>query len=97
MSSVVLREDEERTVGEPTEFQAKCIALIKRGLNGQLDICSLAHYLKTSRLAVYSAMKSAEKKSLVGSIRSRPDRWGVVVYFLRGGYDGEPSAQKEKP
>jgi DNA-binding MarR family transcriptional regulator len=81
--SVVLSGDVELTVGEATEFQAKCIALIKRGLNGQLDISTLAHHLKTSRLAVYSAMKSAEKKSLVGSIRSRDDRWGVIVYFVR--------------
>lgn len=68
-----------------TDFQSRCVGVVQRGLNGQASITDIARRLKTSRLAVYSAMKSLQRQNFVGSFRSRPDQWGVIMYFIRTG------------
>src|SRR5690606_22487397 len=66
-----------------TDFQKRCVEAIQHGPNGQASITELAYRLKTSRLAVYSAMQSLQNQNIAGSFRSRSDQWGVIVYFIR--------------
>ncbi|WP_321907856.1 hypothetical protein [Burkholderia cepacia] len=68
----------------PTVFQARCIALLAAAPSS-VSTNDLAHSLKTSRVAVVSAMRSPERHGLAGSHRWPPiDQWAALFWFLRG-------------
>lgn len=59
--------------------------ILKHGLNGSLSTTELACRAKTSRLAVWSAMRSLAAKNLAGCFRTGDDRWAASMWFLRDG------------
>lgn len=67
----------------PTAFQVRCIVLLTVA-RGSVSTSDIAHRLKTSRVAVVSAMRSLERHGLAGSHRSPPnDQWAALFWFLR--------------
>ena len=66
-----------------TEFQERCIAALKKSSNS-VSTNDLAARLRTSRVAVVSAMRALERKGLAGSHRWPPhDQWAALYWFLR--------------
>lgn len=68
-----------------TDFQKRCAEVIRtKAVNQSMTVTELAWRLKTSRLAVTSAMRSLESKGLAGSFRGgNGDRWSGLYWFLR--------------
>jgi hypothetical protein len=68
-----------------TEFQQRCIDKIKPAPNASDSTASLAVRLKTSRVAVVSAMRALERKGLAVSYRWPPnDQWASLYWGLKG-------------
>ena len=63
---------------EPTEFQRKVLDAAMRGLNQISNLEELAHRTKSNRLAVYSAVRSLERKGLALTFRSDRSQWAVL-------------------
>ena len=57
--------------------------IIEDGLNGSMSTTELAVRAKTSRLAIWSAMRSLEVRDLAGYFRNGDDRWSASMWFLR--------------
>lgn len=69
----------------PSVFQVRCIALLAAAPSS-VSTNDLAHRLKTSRVAVVSALRSLERHGLAGSHRCPPnDQWAALFWFLREG------------
>ena len=67
-----------------TPFQERCCAYILRQPCGwPATVTDMAAALKTSRLAVSSAMRSLESQGLAGSTRTGSDQWAAQVWFLK--------------
>lgn len=68
-----------------TSTQQKLVETLrgKHALNGHMSTTELAWRNKTSRLAVWSAMRSLEAQGRAGYFRSGNDRWAASMWFLR--------------
>lgn len=62
-----------------TEFQKKCLERLEA--KGSQSVNELSWHMKTNRLAISSAMRSLEKKGIVGSFRNGRDQWAALCYF----------------
>lgn len=83
--------------------------IVHKGLNGSMSTTELAWRANTSRLAVWSAMRSLEAKKLAGYFRHGNDQWAAshwwVADTLKRHIDqaelsrpvGDGSQQKEQP
>lgn len=73
------------TTGDISAFQQRCIDRLKVARTS-MSTNDLAHRLRTSRVAVVSAMRSLERRGLAGSHRWPPhDQWAALYWFLKGG------------
>lgn len=70
-----------------TEFQSKCIDLIRSGTNSTLSITELAARLNTSRLAVFSAMRVLVEQNIATQFRSGDDQWSRIMYSINDELD----------
>ena len=65
-------------------FQWRLAKLIAKSRNGAASTAELGHRVRTSRVAVYSAMLSLEKKGYACQFRTKPDRWAPLMWALCG-------------
>ncbi|MFM0608733.1 MarR family transcriptional regulator [Paraburkholderia sediminicola] len=69
-----------------SEFQQRCIDTIRKHPQSSVSTNELADRLRTSRVAVTSAMRALERKGLAGSLRwPHNDQWASLYWFLKGG------------
>jgi hypothetical protein len=74
----------ERMVRALTPMQTKLVATLNKiALNGSMSTTELAWRNKTSRLAVWSAMRSLEAQGRAGYFRSGDDQWAASMWFVR--------------
>lgn len=72
-------------MAEITKFQTRCAeAVVRHGSNGSISTTALARRLRTSRLAVVSAMRSLERKGLASSFRFGRDEHASLFWGLAG-------------
>jgi len=67
-----------------TPFQVRCCTAIRKAPNGIISTVYLADVVKSSNVAVVSAMRSLERQNLAGSMRSDNSQWAALLWFLRG-------------
>ncbi|MCW3587371.1 helix-turn-helix domain-containing protein [Burkholderia cenocepacia] len=73
------------TTTDISAFQQRCIDKLKVA-SMSMSTNDLAHRLRTSRVAVASAMRSLERRGLAGSHRWPPhDQWAALYWFLKDG------------
>jgi biotin operon repressor len=67
-----------------TAFQEKLTQILRtKNFNGSLSTTDLASLAKTSRPAVWTAMRSLEQQGLAGSFRHGQDRWSPAIWYLK--------------
>lgn len=71
------------TNSDCTDFQKKMLAVLGRRVNSTESTTCLAHFLKSSRLAVVSAGRALERKGLVCSFRSDNSQWAALMWALK--------------
>lgn len=64
-----------------TEFQQRCIAAIKQGLNEQAHTGDVVHRVKSNNLAVTAALKSLEKAGMIGQF-TMGGQWATRTWFI---------------
>ncbi len=68
-----------------TEFQQKCVAVIRKHGDGRggVAVTEIAGRLRTSCLAVSSAMRSLERQKMAGNYRFPKDsQWAAQIWYL---------------
>lgn len=65
-----------------TPLQVRCMVAIKQAPSRNKSVSDLARQLKTSRVAVYSAIKSLQAQALIGLWRRGESRGAALMCFL---------------
>lgn len=66
-----------------TPFQQRCLEALRKAPNGIASTVGLADRLRTSNVAVVSAMRSLERQGKAGSMRSDDSQWAALLWFER--------------
>jgi DNA-binding IclR family transcriptional regulator len=66
-------------VADPTEFQARLMAVVMKGANNSMSLSELAARMKSNRVAVHSAVRSLERNGWAVVFRSDSSQWAVLM------------------
>jgi hypothetical protein len=66
-----------------TPFQQRCLEALRKAPNGIESTVRLADRLRSSNVAVVSAMRALERQGKAGSMRSDDSQWAALLWFER--------------